>query len=281
MKHKISYLKDIKSPIFVIGMGRSGTSVISEAIAVNHELGWLSQYLNRFPRYEWLSILNRLAHIPTVGSVLYGKKLQNNDFTSLIKKYFPYSAEAWSYWELHFGKRFLFGYLHNEEATIEEAINTNQSISDILKYSGRNRFFTKFTGPPRIRFLNSVFPGAYFIHVVRDPRAVVSSLLQVPFWSEGGGLDNPWWDGLTDENWKEWHSEGRTPAGLAAVQWKQVVEMVRVEKVLIEPDKYIEIKYEDFVQSPHQSINSIFDLVKLPNCQKVHRYIESNNKKKI
>jgi len=35
----------MNSPIFLIGMGRSGTTVLAEAISTHKDLGWISKYL--------------------------------------------------------------------------------------------------------------------------------------------------------------------------------------------------------------------------------------------
>ena len=38
----------MKEPIILIGMGRSGTTVLAEAISIHKDLGWISKYLEIF-----------------------------------------------------------------------------------------------------------------------------------------------------------------------------------------------------------------------------------------
>ena len=59
----------------------------------------------------------------------------------------------------------------------------------------RNRLLVKITGWPRMGFLNEIFEDAKFIHIVRDGRAVASSLLHVHFWNGWHGPQS-WRAGL-------------------------------------------------------------------------------------
>jgi len=181
----------IYKPVFVIGMPRSGTTVISEAISLHEEFGWISNYLTKFPNYIWISMLNRLCFIPKIGIYIRGRKPQTNNLNSFFRKFFPYPSEAYNIWEIFLGKKFRNDYLFGKVATEEERKNVIEYFKKVLKYQGKKRLFVKLTGPPRIQFLTSIFPDAYFIHIIRDPRAVVNSLLKVKFWREGGGLERP------------------------------------------------------------------------------------------
>jgi hypothetical protein len=65
-------------------------------------------------------------------------------------------------------------------------------------------------------------PKARFIHMVRDPRAVVPSLLEMP-WFKGG-------------------------TAAAALRWRNSVEAVRTQQGNLAPDRFLEVRYEDLVQ---------------------------------
>ncbi|NIA11795.1 MAG: hypothetical protein GWP10_19240 [Nitrospiraceae bacterium] len=202
----------IHKPIFMIGMGRSGTTCISEAISLHKDLGWFSIYIQHFPTLPWLALLDRITTVPKIGWYLRGKKRQEGGLGSLIRKYLPYPSETYSVWTRFCGEKFAFDYLIGQTASEEEKRLIVTYLKKVLRYQGKKRFFGKFTGPPRIQYLNSIFSDAYYIHIVRDPRAVVSSLLKAKFWREGGGLVRPWWrNGLPDEYIREWEDSGRSP----------------------------------------------------------------------
>ncbi len=268
------------TPVFLIGMGRSGTTVLAEAISIHKDLAWISKYLEILPSFPQISIIHKLVDIPYVGVYLRGKKRQQKGLINFFRKFLPYCVENYSIWEKFCGRKFLFDYLAHQKATEKEKVIIRDYIQKILKYHGKKRFFAKFTGPPRICYLQSIFPDAYFIHVIRDPRAVVNSLLKVRFWCEKGGLERPWWDGLPEVYLQEWERRDKSPVALAAIQWKRVVTLTWEEKQYVFPGHFIEVSYEDFVENPHEILTEIFNRVGLSNPPEPHKYISSIGKLK-
>ena len=268
--------RKIEKPIFVIGMPRSGTTILSEVMSAHEDVGWFSNYMNRLPCIPEVSFLSRIVSIPRFGQHLRGKKKQSRGLASLIRRLLPYSAEAFPVWGRYCGDKFLWDYMINQVANETEKRRIRTVIKKVLTLQGKQRFFAKFTGPPRICYLNSIFPDAYFVHVLRDPRAVVSSLSKVTFWEKRGGMEKPWWrNGLCQRYVEEWIDSGRSSVALAAVQWKQVVELAWQESKILDSSKYIELRYEDFVSTPHGTLQEIFYKVDLPYSQSVQRYIDS------
>nr|WP_320016110.1 sulfotransferase [uncultured Desulfobacter sp.] len=269
----------VKKPIFMIGMPRSGTTIISEAISLHPDLGWFSNYLGRYPNLPEVALLDRVTNHPFIGWRLRGKKNQSKGITSYLRRFFPHTDEAFSIWEKNCGKKFLWDYLIDQKASKKESVKAKDYISRILRYQNKQRFFTKLTGPPRITYLKSIFPDAIFVHVIRDPRAVVSSLKNVAFWKGGKGLIEPWWkNGLTKKDIDEWKNYGKTPAALSAVQWKRVIELTWEEKTALNPKQFIEIRYEDFVINPHGSVQNLFNKMKLTDSILAHQYLSSLGK---
>ena len=265
--------------MFVIGMPRSGTTVISEAISAHEDLGWLSNYINWLPGLPQLAVLSRLLDIPHIGPHLRGKKTQDKRISSFLRRMLPFSAEAYSVWNRYCVKNFATDYLKNRSAISQEKEQALALVSRVLRYQGKKRFFSKLTGPPRIRYLDSIFSDAFFLHVIRDPRANISSLLKVSFWTDNKGYTRPWWtNGLSPAAIAEWESFGRSPVALAAIQWREIVELTWYEKELIERRRYIEIRYEDFVKDPINTIQLICEQVGLRPSQTINRYIHSIGK---
>lgn len=270
-----SRMHSIENPVFMIGFPRSGTSILSETIAAHENIGWFSNYVNKFPCQPWLAVLNRMTHGHSWSNVLRGKKHQDKGLKSFLRRYLPYTAEAYSVWKYLVGEKFLWSYLSDETATDDEKKKVISYISYVLRAQNRDRFFTKLTGPPRIKFISSIFPDAKYIHIIRDPRAVVSSLLNVDFWKDRG-LDKPYWhDTFFPDYLQEWHAHRFPHIALAAAQWKYVVEQTHHEVGFIDNDNFIEIKYEDFVQSPHSQLSQLFSFLNLPDSKLAHNYISS------
>jgi hypothetical protein len=260
----------------MIGMPRSGTTVISEAVSAHECVAWFPNYMNFLPSFTLGCFFQRILTLPGIGFHLRGKKKQGGGWNSLLRRFLPHPVEAFPVWQLHCGKKMKFDYLLGQVASSDERRAITRVIRHMLLLQGKRRFFTKLTGPPRICYLNSIFNDAYFIHIIRDPRAVVRSLLNVSFWRNRGGLQKLWWKNGpdTDEIGLE-TPEGLVPCKLAALQWKNVLEVTWKESQLIDKKRYIEIRYEDYVREPHGILNDLMTKVELPPSSNVHRYLDS------
>jgi hypothetical protein len=237
----------VDRPIFIIGSGRSGTTIVFEALAPHPDVGWLSNYSARFQRLGSLADLPfRIYGLPIAPR--RGEKPQHSQGFRRLNRLRPKPAEDYRTWNRLFGAEFDRSYLIGETAEHHQRVAATKRIARLLRIQGRNRFLAKLTGPPRIGFLASVFPDALFLNVVRDGRAVVGSLLNVHFWKEGGGYERPWWEGGLPSDWeREWEAYDRSPLALAAIQWRRIVEVTEEESERLPASQYVEVRYEDFV----------------------------------
>jgi hypothetical protein len=200
-------------PIFFIGVPRSGTTISFEVFSAHEELAWFSNNLERYPNFALVSFIARITRF----NGLRGAKKQINK-QSWIKNILPYPTESYAVWESCCGSKFLYDYLVGQSATDVERYKTRRMIAKVMSYQGKKRFAAKLTGPARIEYLNSIFPDAIFIHVVRDGRAVVNSLMKAGFWKKRGGYDRPWWqNGLTKEDFEIYNQYSKSPIALAAI----------------------------------------------------------------
>lgn len=251
--------------MFIIGAPRSGTSFVSEAFSCHEDLGWVPIYMNRYPARTCFAVLNRLLDLPFVGPHLRGQKKQRKGLLALVRHLLPYSAESYPFWEYHCGPKMLHEFLADARASDQERRSARLGVAEVLRMSGKPRFFAKLTGPPRISYLASIFPDALFLHLVRDPRAVVASLLSVGFWRQGGGFEKPWWQGgLTEADLDEWQKSGKAPEVLAAVQWRAILAHAQHEGTTLGPTQYRELRYEDFVKRPLELLDELFGFCDLP-----------------
>jgi hypothetical protein len=211
---------------------------------------------------------NRLIH-------LAGRKGGPHNRTMVGNRLLPQPAEAYGFWDLNATKDFSRSFLLERTAARESVMRTRDAVRKLLKWQGRPRFAAKITGPSRIRFLDSIFPDARFVHVVRDGRAAVHSVLNVDFWREKGGFEQPFWTGgLSQEDLRLWQANSKEPGVLAALQWKRILEVARLESASIEPIRYQEIRYEDFVESPHASLSKLYEFCDLDDSPASHKSLE-------
>ena len=260
------------SPIIFLGFPRSGTTVTFEAFSRHPSLGWPSAYTAEYPTVSVVEGLRRLLDNSFVH--LAGKKGQYGK-TIVGNRFLPQPNEAYGFWDLHSGVDFSRGTLHGVRADRHAAERVREAVRRLLKWQGRPRFAAKLTGPPRITFLDSVFGDCLFVHVVRDGRAAVHSLLRTDFWRQKGGYDRPFWSGgLSAEREKTWEDSGRDPGVLAALQWTAILEATRLEASQLDARRFFELRYEDFVRSPHEMLRKIFDFCGLEDSAEVHAYLQ-------
>ena len=124
-------------------------------------------------------------------------------------------------------------------------------------------FLHKFTGWPRARFLHRVFPEARFVHVVRDGRGVASSFLQMPWWRGYDGPEAWGWGPLPSEAARRWEDSDRSFAVLAGLQWKILIDAAEAARAELPEDRWLEIRYEDFVAAPRERMAEMLDFLQL------------------
>lgn len=238
-------------PIFVIGAGRSGTTLFFRLLAEHPELAWISNWSNRFPRSGWALAAARLRH----ASLL--RRLGEHPLR-------PRPVEGYAPWTACFA-----GFarpardLTPQDADDEVAGCLRAMVGRHLAAQGRERFVAKYTGWPRIGFLDRVFPSARYVHVLRDGRAVAASLLRVGFWEGWRGPEHWRWGPLPPDDAALYESEGRSPVVLAGLQWKLLVRSIRDAGVGAGA-RYTEVRYEELLREPVRLVSRVARWAGLP-----------------
>ena len=266
----------IREPIFFIGMPRSGTTIIFEAVARHPQLAWPSNYSQKNPQCPSHNLVRRLHE--NRFFIVEARKKQYAD-VPFCNKYLVKPAEAYQFWDYYSQQDFSLGALAGCRADHRAVLRLRNAVEKIVRYQGRTRFSAKLTGPPRVGYLNSIFPDARFVHIVRDGLAVVHSLLKVSFWKEKGGYDGPFWKGvLQDEEIELWRRGGKDPGVITALQWNRILEMTREEAECMGPERLLEVKYEDFMADPHAALTGVFSFCNLTDAAEAHDSLDRGPK---
>ena len=233
----------LSKPVIIFGTGRSGTTVLHRVLSSHPEFAWMSGLCDRHP-----------------GAPQYNRSLMHAlDFPVLgdfLKRKFP-ADEGYRFWD-----RCYRGFSTPCRDLLASDV-TVRAKEDILKpmskriTNRRARLLLKVTGWPRTGFLSEVFEGAKFIHVVRDGRAVVNSLLNVDFWRGWGGPEKWRWGPLPPAYAEEWRRHSQSFVVLAAIQWKILMDAAEKAKQLLDSTRIMEIKYEDICREPENSLKAI------------------------
>jgi omega-hydroxy-beta-dihydromenaquinone-9 sulfotransferase len=246
------------APIFIVGCGRSGTTVVYELLARDSSVAWISNYTERWPRFPQLAILGRLA--------------ASERIRHLDSRFLPRPREGHAAWDFlrptdpKDRNRPLTG----DDVDTAELDRIKRFVDAHVRYQGAQRFLNKNTrNSRRIPYLHSAFPHAFFIHVIRDPKAVVASLLEVGFWP-----NLPlWW--RDDSTPRQLVDEGRSAASVAAEHWRRSVERLLADKELLPKDRYLELRYEDLVQDPSTMMSEICRFAQLDGSRIVQFALEN------
>jgi len=106
----------------------------------------------------------------------------------------------------------------------------------------------------RIPFLAQVFPDARFVYLHRDPRQVLSSMLEA--WTSGRfvtyprlpGWTGPPWSLLLVPGWRELN--GQTLVRIVAAQWRMTTDLMLDDLERLPRDRWVVTTYDGFVADP-------------------------------
>jgi hypothetical protein len=224
------------APIFVVGTGRSGSTVFFDMFSMHPNVAWPSELSHRYPDHAWMNtLLMRLRANPLVD-------------TLLGRKYGP--SEAYPFWERNCpGFTNPYRDLLAEDVTPTAASSIRHAVSGTVN-RWRHRFIAKITGWPRIRYLRQIFPDALFIEVSRDPCAIASSLLNVAFWD--GWRGPPTWrrGPLPPDLDSIWRQEGESFVALAAIEYVIVQRALTECRAGLPPWQIHDVSYSRLCTDP-------------------------------
>jgi len=216
---------EIIAPIFIIGCHRSGTSIFYRKLALHPDLAFITRTTRRAPNRLLMMRLFMLLR-------------------SMEKNSTPIGGEVWN----KFGSE-ADQVMTAADVTPEIRHYFERLVKNHLILFKRKRFLNKSpSNSVKIGFLNALFPDAYFIHMVRDGRAVGRSISKGRL-THGrfSGAKYPGWQGLLDRPVVE--SCGR--------QWIQTIDHIRESLKKIPPERVLQVRYEDFIAKPVETMQRV------------------------
>ena len=245
--------------IFLIGNGRSGSSLVHELLARHPEVGFVSNVEDRLPslppsagRYNNLLYRRMPPSLTRKGRLRFAPSESYRILTRQVSAMLADSARD----------------LVASDAMPWVAGRFDSFFRERAAVQAKAVFLHKFTGWPRTGFTRAVIPEARFVNIVRDGRAVVSSTLR-SFWGWPGyrgtqHLHTP----LPPSYEAEWIASGRSFALLAGLVWKARMEVYDDAKSLVPRDQWIDIRFEDIISAPRYHLGSLLDFMRLEQSRK-------------
>jgi len=242
----------IEKSVFIVGAPRSGTTLLYRLLAQHSDLAWFSEEdEKKFLTPEFIKESNKLEKIKK--NILENKKnLGKNQGKENIRipaeLSFVYDQVFQENWKVKVSEQ-------NLEILISE-------ITELLNLDEKKRYLNKTPqNSIRIRKINEIFPNSKFIHIIRDPRAVVNSML------ERAKKRDLSFFGIRI---KKKLGFSMNPVEKHSLQWKQVVEEIIKTTKELESNQFLQIKYEELTEKPDYWLEKITNFCELPSFNYIY-----------
>lgn len=250
-----------KSPIFIIGSGRSGTTLFYNALISHEKIDFFRNWENIFP-----ILINK--NIEKIFSYFFRYSVSSKFCieTVGIDPNEPSKECGRIFDDLGFKE---LGLPVFEESNPRPALRLGRKISDSTQKVEHIFALKNTNNGLRVCYLKKNFPEAVFIHIIRDGRANVYSYLnteffyRMPFW----WADNQDLESLE----KQYHSL----VEIAALHWKHNVEEVLRQARSLAAHRYLELKYEELTEHPQQVFQQVMNFCGLEYTNGFARNIEN------
>jgi hypothetical protein len=247
--------------VFLVGYGRSGSTLIHELLARHPDVGFVS------------NIEDRLPLPPTAGR--YNNLLYRSVPTALTRKGRPRYAPSEAYRALTREVSPMIAESYRDLLAADAMPWVADRLRSFFLKRARAQdkpvFLHKFTGWPRAGLLHAVFPDARFIHIVRDPRAVVASDLQASWWRGYLGPEHLPITPLPPAYAAEWEASGRSFAVLSAVAWKLTLDAHAAAREGIPATQWLDVRFEDVLADPSSRFKEMLEFMGLKDSEVFRR----------
>lgn len=244
--------------VFILGPARSGTTLLYKALCLHPQVAFISNWRSRFARFPVVASFNRLArrspsHARRAwfdggsNAYVYGSPRRFAD------RLFPTPVEG----EPVYTRAGVPRPGGPQPAGVDPDVALPAAF-DSMRALGRGSCFVskRIANNLRIPLLHRIFPGARFVVLVRDGRAVADSLSRVDWWESSF----VWWYGGTPATWR---AEGGDPWDMCARHWVEELKAMEEGLRTVPPEQVIRLRYEDLVLNPRQAFEQVAAFVGL------------------
>jgi len=241
-------------PLFLVGTGRCGSTVLHRMLAEHPHLAFISRVLTRFPtRLDLQRAALRLWDFSLLPS-------------RLRERVGP--TEGWPFWDHHIpGFSTPYRDIRRDDVSAKAEATTHKLFAEMTAGS-RQRVLVKFTGWTRLGFVKHVFPSAKIVHIIREPHPVVRSMLDVSWWHGWGGPEKWRWGPLSEGEQRVWASHGQSFVVLAAIEWAKIMRAYRESLEVLSPEDradVLEVCYDELCNAREETMSKLLDFASLPD----------------
>ena len=246
-----------KKPIFILGLPRSGTTILEELFTAHKDTAYFENYSAKFYRRPWM-----FRFIPLL--MKYRKLRYNIDR--------PKRSEGWV-WDRYAN---LLDYLDESKVTEDKKRYYDEAIKYQLKAFNATRFVSKNPrNRMRIRWIDTMFPNAVYILIKREKKSVISSIYQAL-----NRYKRKWGDQfLKPPSSLRGYGFIKTKLGSEKTDMQTSVEFYDMYSNALEKDlptiadRTITIEYEEFVKDPRNTIKKLYEFTNLEWYDELEEFI--------
>jgi len=221
--------QEIDRPIFIVAPHRSGTTLLYQILGRHPEVGYLDLGNCRFPRaprFAWALTRLGLPGKPREAQVVWDRFWTTDDDR-----------------------------MGPQHATPEATAWLRRLVATVLRLRRASRFVAKYPRfSLRMGWLDAIFPGALFVHIMRDWRAVVNSTLvrragrARRSGSKWYGMRIPGWRTMGDEPWD-----------LVAGRQYRITTQAIEEQGRAFGDRFVSIRYGQLCAQPVETVRRVVE----------------------
>ncbi len=244
-------------PIFIVGAPRSGTSLFYRVLSHHPALAYFATLPLARYYYEIGKKISFLRGYSRLERFFLLRPTLTRNISNLLGMA-PWIVEGFSVWG---------GIVHDvdhpvlgaDQATENKIAFLHRLFVRYCEVYDKQRFLSKDPANSlRLAFLDQVFPDGFFIHIIRDPRAVVNSLENFPL--SGNPMRGWWLRSASDAQQKQIE---KFPVLSWALRWQCTIEEIWRHRTDL-GDRYVEFPYEELMRRPVPTLKRILNKVKLP-----------------
>jgi LPS sulfotransferase NodH len=217
----------ISRPTFIIGCGRSGTTILGRSLATHKDVTYLNE-----PRHLWLSALPQ-ADIWSSRAAARNGRL------------FLSEADADPRRGRTLGRLFRLETLMSRRPVLVEKLPINSF---------------------RLDFIHKVFPDAIFVHIFRNGLEVASSIERESQKGRWFGAGSYKWNQLVDyakgrDDTRDLPPLCTTYHDMGLLEWRLSTEAIVAFLRRLDETAFLEVNYDEFVSDPAETLLRLQDFI--------------------
>lgn len=260
--------KKVIKPVFIIGLPRSGTTLLYNLLCAHKKSGYITNSMNAYPEapctIEWL----RKKLSLNIEGERFFKDSIITDFSS--------PSEPILFWGKWAGREHDNLFWNEQRLSDLPPGKQPEIYNDVNKilscFEGEDlRFVCKYpVAQTELRLIQDLFPDAKFVHIVRDGRQVANSLIKLNKISNEQlvKINHPEVDSIVTyprvKNLTKYIEEfGVNDIRTTSKIWQDSIDLVNETKNDL--NFFTEIKYEDLLANPEAEMDKIFEFCEMDN----------------